>query len=75
MRMPLISKWENIGEQFIWKIQIPENAKGEIYLPNYENNVLVRINGKPLKIKRFSNDFTYLGEYNSGEYLIEMQIL
>ncbi len=69
------SAWKNEGGKFVWHIQIPENTKGEINVPNYGNAVSVLVNGKESAPENTNSDFTFIGEFGSGEYFIEMQNL
>jgi alpha-L-rhamnosidase len=66
------SSWKNEDKQFSWEIQIPENSSGEIFVPNYKENVELRVNGETFKVKSYTEDFTSLGEFGSGNYVVEM---
>lgn len=66
------SAWKNEESRFTWKIQIPENTHGEIFIPNYTADVDVIINGKATQVDKLQNDFSFVGEFGSGNYTIEM---
>jgi alpha-L-rhamnosidase len=66
------SAWQNKEEQFLWSIQIPENSKGEIFVPNYGDSVSVSVNGELLNTNHLNTDFTSIGEFGSGSYSIKM---
>lgn len=69
------SKWKNKEGKLIWEIQIPKNTTGEVYLPNYKEEVFVKINGKNIDPKDYSSDFTYIDSFGEGNYTIEMKSL
>lgn len=64
------SSWKNNRGNFSWKIQIPENTSGEIFLPNYLSANEVSINGKLQDLQQNESKFISLGVYGAGEYLI-----
>lgn len=67
------SSWKNEGSQFTWEIEIPENSKGEIFIPNYKEKVEITVNGEAFKPENYAEDFISLGEFGSGKYRIEMK--
>lgn len=67
------SNWKNIGKNFLWEIQIPQNSTGDIYVPNYGKEVLITINGEELKTLDLSSNFTNIGTFTSGNYTLEMK--
>ncbi|WP_052670961.1 alpha-L-rhamnosidase [Draconibacterium sediminis] len=67
------SSWKNANGKFIWEIKVPENSFGEFFIPNYKKEVNVLVNGNPVKCENCSFDFTFIGEFGSGSYLIEMK--
>lgn len=67
------SAWKNIDDSFFWGIQIPQNSTGEIHVPNYGKGVSITLNGKALNNLDLSSDFTNLGSFSSGTYLINMK--
>lgn len=67
----IISSWERKPDSFTWKISIPINAKGAIYVPTYGSGSNIRINGKDIGPVKVEKDFTFIGEYGPGEYLVE----
>ncbi len=69
------SSWKNKGGQFSWEIQIPKNSTGNIHVPNYGKQVSITVNGKTLKNLNLSSEFTNIGSYGSGSYLVEMKRL
>jgi alpha-L-rhamnosidase len=68
------SKWKNKEGKLIWEIQIPNNTTGEVYLPNYKEEVSVKVNGKNIDSKDYSSDFTFIDSFGEGNYIIEMTI-
>ena len=68
------SSWKNKDGRFTWEIQIPHNSSGEIFIPNYKKEVEVTVNGKPVAKDSYSSDFTTIGEFGSGTFIIEMSL-
>ena len=64
------SSWKNEGGQFTWKIQIPENSSGEVFIPNYGEKVDITVNGDVIHVSDWSAEFTSIGEFGSGKYTI-----
>ncbi|WP_139959679.1 alpha-L-rhamnosidase [Flavicella sediminum] len=67
------SSWINKGGVFSWELQIPKNSNGEIFVPNYGENVSITINGEAVSNQDLSADFTNIGSFASGTYNIEMK--
>jgi alpha-L-rhamnosidase len=66
------SSWNSDNGRLKWRISIPANSKGKIYVPNYGKQVDIKLNGKSIKIDDFANDFIFIGEYLSGDYQLEI---
>jgi alpha-L-rhamnosidase len=67
------SYWHNKDERFTWKITIPGNSEGKLYAPVYGKKVSVRLNGRKIDIPDNNNeDFILLGDYLSGDYVLEI---
>lgn len=66
------SEWVRSKNELTWKIEIPENTTGQIYVPVYDKEVDIYLNGKETAVKDKHNGFCLIGNYNSGEYLIEV---
>jgi alpha-L-rhamnosidase len=67
------SYWNNKDGRFTWKITIPGNSEGKFYAPVYGKRVDVRLNGRKIDIQDDNNDdFVLLGDYLSGDYLLEI---
>lgn len=67
------SEWKRNEKMFSWNIKIPENAIGDVFIPIYDENVEVRVNGKKTSVKDKNGSFGLIGNYESGEYLIEVK--
>lgn len=68
----IVSSWKNEGRKLLWNISIPAGSEGEIMIPNYKEEVNVEINGKDVVIEDFTGDFTSIGIYKPGNYLISV---
>ncbi|MBS3742577.1 MAG: family 78 glycoside hydrolase catalytic domain, partial [Candidatus Cloacimonetes bacterium] len=66
------SEWVRSENKLTWKIEIPENTTGQIYVPVYGKEVDIYVNGKEAAVKNKHNGFGLIGNYKSGEYLIEV---
>ncbi|MDN3664026.1 family 78 glycoside hydrolase catalytic domain [Algibacter miyuki] len=69
------SAWKNKAGIFSWEIQIPKNSTGDVYVPNYGKEVSITINGEALNNLDLSSQFTNIGSFSSGNYIIEMKYL
>lgn len=67
------SEWVRDEEMFSWDIEIPENANGDVFVPIYDKDVNIRVNGEETSVKEREGDFGLIGNYGSGEYLIEVE--
>ncbi len=66
------SAWQNLPGKFTWKIHIPENSTGQIFVPTYGYGGSLLLNGKTVEAVRHEADFSMIGDYSPGEYLVEM---
>lgn len=66
------SEWETSGESFSWKITIPENSTGEIWAPTDGKKVQITVNGELIAPVMVNNQFSKLGNYSSGDYIIKI---
>ena len=64
------SAWKKEDGSFVWRILIPDNSSGEIYIPSYNKQVEVTVNGTPLEMVKKSEAFISLGEFSSGSYTV-----
>jgi alpha-L-rhamnosidase len=65
------SGWTHENDTFVWDITIPNNSDGNIYVPNYNKTILITVNGSPVDAIKNENGYSYIGNYNSGNYTIE----
>ncbi len=65
------SSWVRGPELFSWKIQIPPQSKGVIYVPTYGEESVFTVNGSSIDPVGEVDGFTILGELESGSYQIE----
>ena len=68
----ILSSWYQQDGNLNWEIGIPANCSGEIFVPNYGEKVSVSINSKPVEVSDFSNDFTSIGVFNAGKYIVSV---
>jgi alpha-L-rhamnosidase len=66
------SSWERKGDSFTWKISIPANSKGLIYMPTYGSKGNIHVNGERFEAAKEERGFSLIGEYGPGEYLVEL---
>jgi alpha-L-rhamnosidase len=66
------SYWHNKDGRFTWKITIPANSEGKIFAPVYGKKVSVRLNGRKVDIPDNNENFILLGDYVSGNYVLEV---
>lgn len=64
------SRWKNEGSTFTWLISIPDNATGEVFVPTYQQQVAITVNGATLDISTCTADFISLGDFLPGTYTI-----
>lgn len=69
----VVSNWRNVNGTFNWQIKVPENSKGEIYLPKFGESDLVTINGEAVNELKHEGAYYKLGLYGSGEYKLELK--
>lgn len=69
------SEWRTKENKFSWNISIPENSMAKVYIPVYKNDASIKINGEIFSVANNDEDFYLLGEYDSGEYMIEVEFL
>lgn len=64
------SEWRRSNTTFTWKIEIPANTKGMIYVPGYDKEGAILVNGKAIQTEAVHSGFSYIGEFYPGTYLI-----
>ncbi|MEN8155512.1 MAG: family 78 glycoside hydrolase catalytic domain [Bacteroidota bacterium] len=67
----IVSRWERSDRGFAWKITIPANAEGEIHLPTYGSDAILKINGTVVEVIDETDGFSLIGTYGPGDYLVE----
>jgi alpha-L-rhamnosidase len=69
----ILSQWQSEKKSFRWKIKIPYGSTGEIWLPNNFNVDYLSINNKKTVLKEHLGNFSYIGEFKSGNYILEVK--
>jgi alpha-L-rhamnosidase len=70
----IISEWRQDGQTLKWRVVIPPNATGKVFVPIYESGGSIQVNGKQIKGEKQSDGFSKIGEFGSGDYLIELAL-
>ncbi len=65
------SAWQREDKAMTWRIRIPSNSQGQIWVPTYGNAVTIRINGKPASVIEQDSGFSLIGTYKSGDYRVQ----
>lgn len=68
------SSWYHKNGKLLWEISIPENSEGKIFAPVYGEQADIKMNGQKIDVSEYNDDFVLVGEYSSGDYLLEVEV-
>jgi len=67
------SSWQSSPEKFTWKLSVPANTSGDIYVPVYGRDASILVNGEIASVSGEEDGFGLLGEFAPGDYTVEIQ--
>jgi len=74
----IVSNWKWEGESFSWNVEVPANASGVLYIPKFEHQKTIRINGKTIDSLDLSEDqkypeFLVYNKITNGKFRVEVE--
>ena len=65
------SSWERRKEGMTWRIHIPANSQGQIWVPTYGDAGMIRINGRAVPVIEEDAGFSLIGSFEAGDHEVQ----
>jgi alpha-L-rhamnosidase len=65
------SAWQRKEDRMIWRISIPANSQGQIWVPTYGNTATIQVNGNAVPVIEQDAGFSLIGTFDSGNYKVQ----